>query len=61
MFGDLSKDPELLASGVAGHWPFGRGCYISADKEVAVWVSKNPNKKWRSRTYRRPRDETSGG
>ena len=29
MFKDMSKDPYLLAAGIASEWPYGRGCYIS--------------------------------
>jgi len=32
MFKDMSADSFLLAAGIAGDWPHGRGCYHSADK-----------------------------
>lgn len=32
MFKDMPKDSFLLAAGIAGDWPHGRGCYHSADK-----------------------------
>ena len=38
MFGDLSLDKSLSQAGVVNDWPHGRGCYISAAKDVAIWV-----------------------
>jgi len=32
MFKDMSQDSFLLAAGISGDWPHGRGCYISEDK-----------------------------
>ena len=40
MFKDMSKDDFLLAAGIAGDWPFGRGCYVSEDKEFIIWVGE---------------------
>ena len=40
MFKDMANDSYLTAAGIASHWPSGRGCYISADKEVIVWVGE---------------------
>merc|ERR1711957_363112 len=31
MFKDMSVDSYLLSAGIAGDWPFGRGCFVSAD------------------------------
>ena len=39
-FKDMSKDDFLLSAGIASDWPFGRGCYVSADKEFIVWVGE---------------------
>jgi creatine kinase len=38
LFDPLVARPDFRASGVAGHWPYGRGCYASTDKTVAIWV-----------------------
>ncbi len=40
MFKDMSKDSFLLTAGIARDWPFGRGCYVSADRQVIVWVGE---------------------
>jgi len=40
MFKDMSEDPYLLAAGIASEWPFGRGCYISADKGFIIWLGE---------------------
>jgi len=40
MFKDMSNDSYLVQAGIAGNWPFGRGCFISADKEFIVWVGE---------------------
>jgi hypothetical protein len=37
MFKDMSVDSYLLAAGIAGDWPFGRGCYVSEDKGFIIW------------------------
>lgn len=29
MFKDMSADKYLVDAGIATHWPYGRGCYIS--------------------------------
>ena len=38
MFKDMAHDPCLVSAGIAADWPFGRGCYQSADKELIIWV-----------------------
>lgn len=40
MFKDMSNDGYLLASGIAGHWPSGRGCYVSEDRGFIIWVGE---------------------
>jgi protein-arginine kinase len=40
MFKDMSADSFLLEAGIAQHWPFGRGCYVSEDKGFIVWVGE---------------------
>jgi len=40
MFKDMSADSFLLAAGIAGDWPNGRGCYVSADKAFIIWVGE---------------------
>lgn len=40
MFKDMSADSYLLAAGIAGDWPYGRGCYVSEDKGFVVWVGE---------------------
>jgi len=40
MFKDMSNDSYLLAAGIAAHWPFGRGCYVSEDKGFIIWLGE---------------------
>ena len=40
MFKNMDDDRYLSAAGIAGDWPFGRGCYVSADKQSIVWVGE---------------------
>jgi creatine kinase len=40
MFKDMAADPYLNSAGISGHWPHGRGCYISADKKFIIWVGE---------------------
>ena len=40
MFKDMSGDRFLTAAGIAGDWPFGRGCYVSDDRQFIVWVGE---------------------
>ena len=40
MFKDMSDDRFLLAAGIAGDWPYGRGCYVSADQHFVIWVGE---------------------
>lgn len=40
MFKDMSADSYLSTAGIAADWPYGRGCYVSADKGFIVWVGE---------------------
>jgi len=40
MFKDMSVDSYLLEAGIAQHWPFGRGCYVSEDSGFIIWVGE---------------------
>merc|ERR1712071_82416 len=40
MFKDMSADSFLVDAGIAGDWPFGRGCYVSEDKGFIIWVGE---------------------
>lgn len=40
MFKNMDADSYLTAAGIAADWPFGRGCYVSDDRETIVWVGE---------------------
>jgi len=40
MFKNMANDSFLVDAGIAKHWPHGRGCYVSEDKQVIVWVGE---------------------
>jgi len=40
MFKDMSNDSYLVQAGIAGNWPYGRGCYVSEDEGFIVWVGE---------------------
>merc|ERR1712088_450601 len=40
MFKNMANDSYLVTAGIAGDWPHGRGCYISADKGFIIWVGE---------------------
>jgi len=40
MFKDMAADSYLASAGIASDWPYGRGCYVSADKQFIVWVGE---------------------
>ena len=40
MFKRMDTDRYLTAAGIASDWPYGRGCYVSADKEFIIWVGE---------------------
>ena len=40
MFKDMDKDPYLVSAGIAGDWPYGRGCYFTKDRSFIVWIGE---------------------
>lgn len=40
MFKDMDADPYLKSAGISSDWPYGRGCYISADGQFIVWFGE---------------------
>jgi len=40
MFKDMAADSYLASAGIASDWPYGRGCYVSEDKQFIVWVGE---------------------
>ena len=40
MFKDMAADTYLAAAGIASDWPYGRGCYVSADRSFVIWVGE---------------------
>ena len=40
MFKRMDTDRYLTAAGIAADWPYGRGCYVSADKAFVIWVGE---------------------
>ena len=40
MFKDMAADSYLAAAGIASDWPYGRGCYVSGDKQFVIWVGE---------------------
>ena len=40
MFKDMAADSYLSTAGIASDWPFGRGCYVSEDREFIIWVGE---------------------
>jgi len=40
MFKDMSADPYLKSAGIANDWPYGRGCYVSEDKQIICWFGE---------------------
>ena len=40
MFKPMDGDRYLEAAGIAAHWPHGRGCYVSADRALVIWVGE---------------------
>lgn len=40
MFKDMSADTYLLEAGIAQHWPYGRGCYMSEDRGFIIWLGE---------------------
>ncbi len=40
MFKDMAADPYLASAGIANDWPYGRGCYVSDDKQFIIWFGE---------------------
>lgn len=40
MFKTMDADRYLVSAGIAADWPYGRGCYISADEGFIIWVGE---------------------
>lgn len=40
MFKNMDDDTYLKSAGIASDWPYGRGCYVSADKEFIIWFGE---------------------
>lgn len=40
MFKDMADDTYLADAGIASDWPYGRGVYVSQDKEFIVWCGE---------------------
>jgi len=40
MFKDMAADPYLKSAGIANDWPYGRGCYVSDDKQFIIWFGE---------------------
>eukprot|EP00798_Chlamydomonas_sp_ICE-L_P018008 gene18008-24417_t len=40
MFKDCTAVPYLKSAGISKDWPYGHGCYISADKELIIWLGE---------------------
>lgn len=40
MFKNMDADPFLKSAGIASDWPYGRGCYVSADKQFIIWFGE---------------------
>ncbi len=40
MFKNMDSDRFLAAAGIAADWPYGRGCYASADRGFIIWVGE---------------------
>jgi protein-arginine kinase len=40
MFKNMDNDRYLASAGIAADWPYGRGCYVSADKGFIIWVGE---------------------
>ena len=40
MFKDMDADPFLKSAGIAADWPYGRGCWQSADGQCIIWFGE---------------------
>ncbi len=40
MFKDMDADPYLKSAGISSDWPYGRGCWQSADEQCIIWFGE---------------------
>jgi len=40
MFKNMDADTYLKSAGIASDWPYGRGCYVSDDKQFIIWFGE---------------------
>ena len=40
MFKNMDADRFLVAAGISADWPYGRGCYVSEQKDFIIWVGE---------------------
>ncbi|GMH73913.1 hypothetical protein TrST_g6625 [Triparma strigata] len=40
LFKDMDADPFLKSAGISSDWPYGRGCWQSADKQCIIWFGE---------------------
>ncbi len=40
MFRNMDQDRFMKSGGLAADWPYGRACYVSADRSVIVWIGE---------------------
>jgi creatine kinase len=40
MFKDMDADPFLKSAGISSDWPYGRGCWQSADGQCIIWFGE---------------------
>jgi len=40
MFKDMDADPYLKSAGISSDWPYGRGCWQSADGKKIIWFGE---------------------
>jgi creatine kinase len=40
LFKDMAADPYLASAGIASDWPYGRGCWQSADGQCIIWFGE---------------------
>lgn len=40
LFNDMTGDNHLTSSGIASHWPYGRGIWLSDDKAKMIWIGE---------------------
>jgi creatine kinase len=40
LFKDMDADPYLKSAGISSDWPYGRGCWQSADSQCIIWFGE---------------------